>query len=60
MTPAKVAKRAGFAKVNAVVNGNVVNLNDDVASRWGPRLGILMNELTKAVKGVLKDPKAWK
>jgi iron complex transport system substrate-binding protein len=60
MTPAKIAKRAGFAKVNAVVNGHVVNLNDDVASRWGPRLGILMNELTKAVKGVLKDPKAWK
>lgn len=60
MTPAKVAKRAGFAKVSAVVNGHVVNLNDDIASRWGPRLGALMNELTAGVKSVLKDQKAWK
>lgn len=56
-TPASVAKRAGFSKVSAVVNGHVINLNDDVASRWGPRLGILMNQLTSAVKRVLADPK---
>lgn len=56
-TPASVAKRAGFSKVSAVVNGHVVNLNDDLASRWGPRLGILMNQLTSAVKRVLADPK---
>jgi len=54
---ATVAKRAGFSKVSAVVNGHVVNLNDDIASRWGPRLGILMNQLTAAVKRVLADPK---
>jgi iron complex transport system substrate-binding protein len=56
-TPTSVAKRAGFSKVSAIVNGHVVNLNDDVASRWGPRLGILMNQLTSAVKRVLADPK---
>ncbi|HVB71404.1 MAG TPA: ABC transporter substrate-binding protein [Acidimicrobiales bacterium] len=54
---ATVAKRAGFSKVSAVVNDHVVNLNDDIASRWGPRLGILMNQLTAAVKRVLADPK---
>jgi iron complex transport system substrate-binding protein len=54
---ATVAKRAGFSKVSAVVNGHVVNLNDDIASRWGPRLGVLMNQLTAAVKRVLADPK---
>lgn len=59
VTPAKVAQRPGFATVSAVVHGHVVNLNDDVASRWGPRLGVLMNQLTKAVKGVLKDQKVW-
>ena len=60
VTPAKVASRAGFSTVNAVVNGHVVNVNDDVASRWGPRLGLLMNQLTTAVKRVLADPRVWK
>lgn len=60
VTPAKVAKRSGFTKVSAVVNNHVVNLNDDIASRWGPRLGTLMNELTAAVKNTLKDKKVWK
>ncbi len=60
VTPAKVAARAGFARVNAVRNGHVINLNDDVASRWGPRLGQLMNEITAAVKSVLADPRVWK
>ena len=60
VTPAKVAARAGFARVSAVLNGHVVNLNDDVASRWGPRLGLLMNQITAAVKKVLADPRVWK
>jgi iron complex transport system substrate-binding protein len=60
VTPTKVAARPGFAKVSAVVNDHVVNLNDDIASRWGPRLGILMNQITAAVKKVLADPRAWK
>lgn len=59
ITPTKVAARPGFAKVSAVVNDHVVNLNDDIASRWGPRLGILMNQITDAVKKVLADPRVW-
>jgi hypothetical protein len=38
----------------------VIGLNDDIASRWGPRLTVLMNQLTAAVKGALKNPKLWK
>jgi hypothetical protein len=38
----------------------VIGLNDDVASRWGPRLSLLMNELTAAVKGALQNPSLWK
>ncbi len=34
----------------------MIGLNDDIASRWGPRLGVLMNQLTAAVKGALKNP----
>jgi iron complex transport system substrate-binding protein len=60
VTPAKVAARAGFGHVSAVLDGHVVNLNDDVASRWGPRLGLLMNQITAAVKKVLADPRVWK
>jgi len=32
-----VAARPGFDQLSAVVNGRVVELDDDVASRWGPR-----------------------
>ena len=37
-TPATVAARPGWKKVSAVITGNVVNLDDDIASRWGPRV----------------------
>jgi len=55
-----VAKRTGFSKVSAVVNNKIVGLNDDIASRWGPRLGILMNQLTAGVKSTLADAAVWK
>jgi iron complex transport system substrate-binding protein len=35
---ATVAARPGWSGVNAVKNGEVVNLDDDIASRWGPRI----------------------
>jgi iron complex transport system substrate-binding protein len=60
VTPASVRARAGFSKVSAVVNGHVVNLSDDVASRWGPRLSLLMNQITAAVKSTLADARVWK
>jgi iron complex transport system substrate-binding protein len=56
---ATVAKRPGFSKVSAVEFHHVVGLNDDIASRWGPRLGILMNDLTTGVKSVLSDQAVW-
>lgn len=34
----EVASRAGWGSLSAVVNGNIVALDDDIASRWGPRL----------------------
>ncbi|MGH8958449.1 MAG: ABC transporter substrate-binding protein [Acidimicrobiia bacterium] len=33
-----VAARPGWAELTAVTGGRVVELNDDVASRWGPRV----------------------
>jgi iron complex transport system substrate-binding protein len=55
-----VAKRPGFSKVAAVQDHEVIGLNDDISSRWGPRLSFLMNQLTASVKGALKNPKLWK
>jgi iron complex transport system substrate-binding protein len=59
-TPASVAKRPGFSKVSAVKNHNVIELNADISSRWGPRLGLLMNQLTAVVKATLNESKLWK
>ncbi len=35
---ATVRSRAGWDSIAAVRNGNVVAANDDIASRWGPRI----------------------
>jgi iron complex transport system substrate-binding protein len=55
-----LAKRPGFSKVSAVANHNVIELNADIASRWGPRLGVLMYQLASEVKKVLHESKLWK
>jgi iron complex transport system substrate-binding protein len=49
---AEVAKRPGWDAVQAVKNGNVVELDDDVASRWGPRVVELVQALVGAVKAL--------
>jgi iron complex transport system substrate-binding protein len=43
-----VAAREGWAGMKAVANGNVVELSDDVASRWGPRIVELLQALDAA------------
>jgi len=52
---ASVAKRTGWDKIAAVKDHNVVELNADVASQWGPRLVTLVNDLTAEVKHVLTE-----
>ncbi|HEY0804977.1 MAG TPA: ABC transporter substrate-binding protein [Pseudonocardiaceae bacterium] len=44
-----VAARPGWGVLAAVRNGNVVALNDDIASRWGPRIVDLMRTVAGAV-----------
>lgn len=43
-----VGERPGWGELQAVRNGNVVELNDDVASRWGPRVVDLFREVAAA------------
>ena len=51
-TPAIVAKRPGWAGIPAVAGHDVFGLNDDIASRWGPRLPSLVNEIASALATV--------
>jgi iron complex transport system substrate-binding protein len=49
---ASLAKRAGWANVAAVHGGNVVPLDDDLASRWGPRIVQLAQAVADAVSKI--------
>lgn len=42
-----VAQRPGFAELPAVVTGAVIVANDDIASRWGPRIVDFAVELSE-------------
>jgi iron complex transport system substrate-binding protein len=47
-----VAKRPGWDQIAAVENGDVVELDDDIASRWGPRVVDLLRIVGDAVEGL--------
>jgi len=49
-TPDKVKARAGWSGVTAVTKGQIVTLDSDIASRWGPRVVDLMRAIVTAVK----------
>lgn len=44
-----VGARAGWSGMTAVKDGHVVSLDDDIASRWGPRVVDLLRTITDAV-----------
>ena len=49
---ATVAKRPGWSGLTAVKDGHVIALNDDIASRWGPRITDLLRTVeTATAKG---------
>jgi iron complex transport system substrate-binding protein len=49
-SPATVAKRPGWSTLSAVRNQRVVPLDDDIASRWGPRIVELLRTVADAIK----------
>jgi iron complex transport system substrate-binding protein len=53
-TPAIVAKRPGWSAIPAVKDHEIIALNDDVASRWGPRLPQLVAAIAQAVENASK------
>ena len=46
---ATVAKRPGWSSLTAVHDGRVVLLDDDIASRWGPRIVDLLKAVADAM-----------
>jgi iron complex transport system substrate-binding protein len=46
---ATVAARPGWSSLAAVKDGHVIPLNDDVASRWGPRIVDLLRTVATAL-----------
>lgn len=51
-SPDTVRARPGWAGLSAVRDGHVVKLDDDVASRWGPRVVDLVQSIVDAVEKV--------
>jgi iron complex transport system substrate-binding protein len=51
---AAVAKRAGWNGIDAVKNAHVVELDDDIASRWGPRIVDLVKQMVESIKSLQK------
>ncbi|MFG1751343.1 helical backbone metal receptor [Streptosporangium sandarakinum] len=54
-TAATLAKRPGWSKLSAVKKDRVVELDDDVASRWGPRVVDLAEKVGEAVRKAAAD-----
>jgi iron complex transport system substrate-binding protein len=51
-TAESVAARDGWADLAAVQAGNVIEMNDDVASRWGPRTVDYLEQVAAAVNSL--------
>jgi iron complex transport system substrate-binding protein len=50
-TATTVAARPGWSGMTAVTSRHVIMLNDDIASRWGPRVINLLRTVLAAIKG---------
>jgi len=51
---AEVSKRPGWAGIDAVKNGQIVELDDDIASRWGPRVVDLLEQIATGIMAASK------
>ena len=47
-----IASRPGWSELKAVRNGNIIEIDNDVSSRWGPRLVDFLATINAAVSAV--------
>ena len=57
-SPVTVAKRPGWDRIEAVEQDGVIPLDDDVASRWGPRIVDHLRVIARSVARVAEDEAA--
>ncbi len=55
-SPETVAARPGWDAISAVATGQIVAIDDDIASRWGPRVVELIDIIATAVADAAKVP----
>ena len=55
-SPETVAARPGWDAISAVANGQIIVIDDDIASRWGPRVVELIDIIATAVADAAKVP----
>lgn len=48
---ATIKARPGWSSMAAVRQGHIIGLNDDIASRWGPRIVDLLRTVLAGIKG---------
>lgn len=48
-TAITVEERPGWDTMTAVGSGQIIELNDDIASRWGPRIAVLVEDVVAAI-----------
>jgi iron complex transport system substrate-binding protein len=53
-TAAKVKARPGWGTISALSNGGIIAMNDDVASRWGPRIVDFVRIVAARVKAIAR------
>lgn len=51
-TAETVSGRPGWDRVEAVQNGDVVEADDDIASRWGPRTVVFVEQIAESLAGM--------
>jgi len=56
ITPETVAARPGWERLSAVTTGRVVPLDDDIVSRWGPRLVDFVSTIASALAATGSTP----
>lgn len=49
-SPTTVAARPGWSAMSAVTTKRILTLDDDIASRWGPRIVILLQQVSNFLK----------
>ena len=47
-----VSRRPGWDQIEAVQNGDIVEADDDIASRWGPRTVVFVEQIAESLAGI--------